>query len=168
MSEEIYARLRDRFQDALQGTSDFRGDQTLLVKTAALPRVAQALRDEFDFAMLVDLCGVDYHPREPRFEVVYHFLSLVHNARLRLKVGVPEGKTVPTLSGLYPMANWAEREVYDLVGVSFEGHPDLRRIFMPEDWMGHPLQRVHPLGYEEVQFTHNFASIDQIKPYAKK
>lgn len=167
MTAPLHARIRDRLgQDVLEW-HDFRGDATFLVRTQSLPGVARALK-ELGFEVLMDVCAVDHHPAQHRFEVVYHFLSLEHNARLRVKVRAPEERAVvPSLAQIYPAANWAEREAYDLVGVSFEGHPDLRRIFMPEEWPGHPLQRTHPLGYEEVQFSHNFKRIDEAKPYAK-
>jgi len=114
-----------------------------------------ALRAE-GFSMLLDLGGVDYLGREPRFDVVYHLLALPARAatvaevstprRLRLLVGVPaEGPELPSATGLWPSADWAEREIFDLFGIVFTGHPDLRRIQMPYDWTGHPLRKDYPL-----------------------
>ena len=114
-----------------------------------------ALRNE-GFTMLLDLGGVDYLGREPRFDVVYHLLALPARAatvaevgtprRLRLLVGVPaEGPELPSATGLWPSADWAEREIFDLFGIVFTGHPDLRRIQMPYDWTGHPLRKDYPL-----------------------
>jgi NADH/F420H2 dehydrogenase subunit C len=115
-----------------------------------------AVRDELaalrrdGYALLLDLGGVDYLAREPRFDVVYHLLKLALNgaqaARVRVLCGVPAGNpTVPSVSDIWPAADWAEREVYDLFGISFSGHPDLRRIQMPVDWEGHPLRKDYPL-----------------------
>ena len=128
--------------------------------TLRLPRehivgVCRALRDtpELSFAVLVDLTAVDYYPRDPRFEVVYQLLRVgdfpragLTPARVRLKVPVPAGDVhVPTVSGVYRNANWAEREVFDLFGVVFDGHPDLRRILTPDEWEGHPLRKDYPV-----------------------
>lgn len=101
------------------------------------------------FEFLADLTGVDLYPVEPRFEVVYHLLSLPHNRRLRLKVRLPgSDPRLESVTGIWPAANWLEREVFDLFGVYFEGHPNLRRILMPDDWEGHPLRKDYPVeGY---------------------
>jgi len=99
---------------------------------------------------------VDYLPRDPRFEVVYHLLSISKNGRFVLKVRVEEqDPRVTTVSGVWPTANWHEREAYDFYGIVFEGHPDLTRILLPEAWEGWPLRKDSPLGYQEVSFTHN-------------
>jgi NADH-quinone oxidoreductase subunit C len=116
----------------------------------------EAVRDELaalrrdGYAMLIDIGGVDYLEREPRFDVVYHVLKLALNgaqaARVRVLCGVPAADpVVPSVSDLWPAADWAEREIYDLFGISFSGHPDLRRIQMPADWEGHPLRKDYPL-----------------------
>ena len=105
------------------------------------------------FEVLVDLTAVDYLPRQPRFEVVVSLLSLTKRSRLRLTVGVPEDDLhLPSLTDLYPSANFLEREVYDLFGISFDDHPDLTRILMPDDWEGHPLRKDYPVGAVPVQF----------------
>jgi NADH-quinone oxidoreductase subunit C len=128
---------------------------TLLVPREHIVATCRAMRDvpELSFAVLVDLTAVDYLPRDPRFEVVYQFVRLgdfprpgLTPARVRLKVPVPAGDVrVPTVSGVYPNANWAEREVFDLFGVVFDGHPDLRRILTTDDWEGHPLRKDYPV-----------------------
>ncbi len=136
-------------------------DQTvLLVPAASLVATALALRDtpELNYSLLAELTAVDYWPRrEPRFDVVYHFASIgvpdfprpgmsATPKRLRVKVAVDgAAPSVPTLSGVYPNANWYEREVYDLFGIIFEGHPDLRRILMPDEWEGHPARKDYPV-----------------------
>ena len=158
--ERIEERLRERFpglalrRHAGPAVRDF----TLIVGAEAIVEVCVFLRDdpEFDFAMLSWLGGMDYLPREPRFEVVYSLLSLSRNARLHLKVQLPgENPSVPTVSSVWPTANWHEREAFDFYGIDFTGHPDLTRILLPEDWVGWPLRKDSPLGYEEVAFTHN-------------
>ena len=116
------------------------------VRPRSIVSVAKALRDdrECDFKLLCDLTCVDYPHEPPRFNVLYNFYSVSRKKRLFVRVRVGEGEAVPTLSEVYPSANWAEREVWDLFGVRFEGHPDLRRIMMPDDWEGHPLQKDYP------------------------
>jgi NADH-quinone oxidoreductase subunit C len=149
----ILAELQQRFGDAIVETHDHRGDATVLVARDALPRVLAHCRDDaaLAFDVLMDLTAVDYlkYPgREdgPRFEVVYHLYSLVHNHRLRLKVRVDEDDAVvPSAVGLWPIADWLEREVWDMFGVRFEGHPNLRRLLMYESFVGHPLRKDYPI-----------------------
>jgi NADH-quinone oxidoreductase subunit C len=130
----------------LEDTSS-RGQRWLTVRTDAIVRIAMLLRDdpELDYKLLCDLFGVDYPDRPQRFEVLYNFYSLSRDARLFVRVRVAEGEWVPTLSGLFGNADWCEREVFDLFGVPFTGHPDLRRILTPDDWQGHPLRKDYPL-----------------------
>ena len=124
---------------------------TGLVSPVELHRAVIALRAEgFDF--LVDLFGYDTPERPARFDVVYLLHRMSDGVRTRLKVQVADGEAVPTITDLYPNADWYEREVYDLYGVPFSGHPDLRRILLPDDWIGHPLRRDHPLGGEVVDY----------------
>jgi NADH-quinone oxidoreductase subunit C len=112
---------------------------------------------EWRFALLADIAGVDWPGREDRFDVVYNLYSPEKNIRLRLKVRVREGEKVLSVSSVWRTAVWLEREVFDMFGVPFEGHPDLRRILMPDDWQGHPLRKDFPLSYELPQFTHNLS-----------
>jgi NADH-quinone oxidoreductase subunit C len=158
--ERIEERLRERFPGLAvrRLTGPAVRDLTYVLPADRVVEVCTFLRDdpEFDFAMLSWLGGVDMLPREPRFEVVYGLLSLSHNARLHLKVLLPgEHPSVPTVSGVWPTAVWHEREAFDFYGIDFAGHPDLTRILLPEDWVGWPLRKDSPLGYEEVAFTHN-------------
>jgi NADH-quinone oxidoreductase subunit C len=104
------------------------------------------------FEMCVDIAGVDYLHRQPRFEIVVNLLSQRHKRRLRIRCGVADGQDVPSLTELYPSANFYEREIYDLFGISFTGHPDLTRILMPDDWEGHPLRKDYAVGSVPVQF----------------
>lgn len=127
----------------------------MTVERSSIARVLSYLRDSesLKFAQLMDVCGVDYLGREPRFEVVYNLLSLVHNQRLRIKVEVEKGMPVPSVASVYSSANWWEREVFDLYGIPFEDHPDLRRILTDYGFEGHPLRKDFPLtGYLEVRY----------------
>ena len=149
----ILAELQRRFGDAVVETHDRRGDPTAVVARDALLAVLAHCRDDvaLAFDVLMDLTAVDYLKfpgREdgPRFEVVYHLYSLAHNHRLRLKVRMDEDDpNVPSAVALWPIANWLEREVWDMFGVRFEGHPDLRRLLLYEEFVGHPLRKDYPI-----------------------
>jgi NADH-quinone oxidoreductase subunit C len=149
----ILELLRERFGSALVETHAHRGDHTGVVDAGALLAVLAFCRDDARLAcdLLVDLTAVDYSKfagREdgPRFEVVYHLASLRHGHRLRLKTRVDEDDpVVPTASGLWPIANWLEREVWDMFGVRFAGHPDPRRLLLYEEFVGHPLRKDYPI-----------------------
>ena len=150
---QILQRLRDRFGGAVVESHEQCGDATLVVDRAGLIELLRLCRDEpaLQFDVLMDLTAVDYQKypgREdgPRFEVVYHLYSLPHNHRLRVKVRADEDEaTVPTASELWPIANWFEREVWDMFGVRFGDHPDLRRLLMYEEFVGHPLRKDYPI-----------------------
>jgi len=149
---------------------EFRGDVSLMVASDQIVEVCRALRDEFGFNVLSAETAVDYWPeQEPRFHMIYQLYSLPHNLRIGLRVPLNgNSPSLPTIETVYPNANWHEREIWDMFGIQFEGHSDLRRILMPYDWEGHPLRKDYPLGYEEVQFTFNYDEIDKRKPYAKE
>lgn len=129
--------------------SEFRaadGTPTFIVPADELQAVLRYLRDEQRFTMLEDVTAVDWYPNEPRFQVVYNMLAIERRAVIRLKVELSgDNPVIPTVTNLFPGANWYEREVFDLFGITFDGHPDLRRIEMPEDWDGHPLRRDYPV-----------------------
>ena len=151
--QEILARLRERFGAVVLDTHAYRGDHTAILARPALVDVLSFCRDDaaLGFDMLVDVTAVDYlkYPgREdgPRFDVVYHLYSVAHNHRLRLKVAVEQDDaSVPTATGLWPIANWLEREVWDMYGIRFDGHPDLRRLLLYEEFVGHPLRKDYPI-----------------------
>ena len=131
------------------------GELSLTCDAAHLPQVATHLRDDpaCQFITFVDLCGVDYPAREKRFDVVLHLLSPVKNQRIRVKCATNEATAVPTLCGVFPAANWFEREAYDLFGIVFEGHPELRRILTDYGFEGHPLRKDFPMsGFVEVRY----------------
>ena len=149
----IVARLRERWGDRILATHDYRGDHTVVVGRETIVPALSFCRDDaaLAFDMLVDLTAVDYSRfpgREdgPRFEVVYHLYSIAHNHRVRLKVPVEQDDAVvPTASGLWPIANWQEREVWDMFGIRFDGHPDLTRILLWEGFNGYPLRKEFPV-----------------------
>ncbi len=149
---------------------EFRGDTTLVVAPDQIVEAMRLLRDEFGFEMLVEETAVDYWPEEkPRFHVVYQVRSIRKNLLIGLRVALDgNAPSIPTITGVYPNANWFERELWDMFGIRCEGHPDPRRILMPEDWEGHPLRKDYPLGYEEIQFSFNIDDVDARKPYAKE
>lgn len=165
--QKIVETLKQRFA---AGTYEFRDEVSLIVAPEQIVEVCLALRDEFDFNLLTEETAVDYWPEQtPRFHVVYRLRSLKNNQIIGLRVPLNGNSPVmPTIVGVYSNANWFERELWDMFGIRFDGHPDLRRIIMPYDWEGHPLRKDYPLGYEEVQFTFNFDEINVRKPYAQE
>jgi NADH-quinone oxidoreductase subunit C len=140
----IVKKCRAWEPEAIAETLRFRGETTLVVARERLRRVAEFLASEpdLDFKLLVDISAVDRFPVEPRFELNYHMVSLSRRERLRVRVRVAgRDPAVDSVTQVWPTANWHEREIFDLFGVRFEGHPDLRRILMPEDWEGYPLRK---------------------------
>ena len=153
--------LRRELPDAVLGSDEAFGEVTILVARPRLVEVARLLRDHEDALYELPICvtAVDWPDREPdtpRFDVVYQLRSMQHNDVVRLVVQVPEDDpTVPTLEGVFAGMDWHERETYDLLGIRFEGHHDLRRILLPEDWEGHPLRKDYVSFGEPIAFTHN-------------
>ena len=151
LGEHVAAGLAE----AVLGRDIAYGDLTILVDPARIVEVVTFLRDDPScrFVSFIDLCGVDYPGRERRFDVVYHLLSPAHNTRIRIKVETDETTPVPSIIDVYPAANWFEREAYDLYGILFSGHPDLRRILTDYGFEGHPLRKDFPLtGFVEVRY----------------
>ena len=129
---------------------------TIYVPGDRLVDTCKALRDlpSLRYEVLVEITAADYFPREPRFEVVYHLLSIANRSRLRLKVRVPGDGAVPTIQSVWRGAGWPEREVWDMFGILIDGHPDLRRLLMPEDWEGHPARKDYPVQIRKVAQTY--------------
>jgi NADH-quinone oxidoreductase subunit C len=169
MSKELNAAIDALAKEFKAEASEFRGESKMLISPERIVGAATLLRDQHSFEMLAGQTAVDYWPQqEPRFHVVYLFHSYSKNMRLEVRAPLNgNSPSMPTVSGVYPNANWFERELYDMFGIRFEGHPDLRRILMPHDWEGHPLRKDYPLGYEEVQFTFNYEEIDRRKTRPK-
>jgi NADH-quinone oxidoreductase subunit C len=144
--EALIEAIRDRLGAAVEGAAESFGDPVLVIRPGAVRPVMAALRETpFDYAVLLDLTCVDRAAEEGRFELVYHLYSLSRNVRLRLKASVPAADpAVGSLVGLWKNADWLEREVFDMFGVRFEGHPDLRRLLTYEGFEGHPLRKSYP------------------------
>jgi len=170
------AAVREAFPEALQEAAEFRGEMTIQVAPEAIVDVARFLRDTDDlkYNFLVDETGVDYLGETPRFAILYHLYSMLYNRKLTLRVRVAEPEdpdtlpSLPSVTGLWPTADWQEREIYDMFGIVFDGHPNMRRILNPDDWDGYPQRKDYPLGYETVQFSFNFDEIQKHKPFAKE
>ena len=177
--------LRDAFGDDILHVKTFRGEITVVVPPERLLQVLDFARvsSGLIYNMLSDVSAVDYYPadygdefdgdgcdfRPQRFAVSYHILSMLYNRRLRVKVFAAEEElALPSATAVWPAANWLEREIADMMGIAFVGHPDQRRLLMPEDWHGHPHRRDYPLGKETVAFSFNEAEIRKHKPFAKE
>jgi len=150
--QSVLDALDSRVAAALVGSEQSMDMPTLRVETQRIVDVCTFLRDapalRFDF--LCDVCGVDFHPQTPRFEVVYHLYSIAHKHRLRLKCTLAEDETIPSVTSVWNTANWEEREAYDMYGIVFADHPDLRRIYMWEEFEGWPMRKDFPLrGYKD-------------------
>ena len=153
--EELSSHIDAKLPGAILERTIALGELTLAVAPADIVRVLTALRDDTQclFEVLIDICGVDYPEREKRFDVVYHLLSPRKNQRIRVKCQTNADAPVPSVVGLFPVANWYEREAYDMYGILFAGHPDLRRILTDYGFQGHPLRKDFPLtGYVEVRY----------------
>jgi len=140
----VIERIEAQLPGVVLDRHDFRGDETVVVAGDRFLEVVDFIFGE-GFQMLLDVTAVDREDREPRFDVVYHFLNLTSQDRLRIKVPVAEGCAVPSLVSRFKSADWSEREVFDLFGIPFEGHPNLSRLLMWEDFPGHPLRKDYPL-----------------------
>ncbi|HXV28629.1 MAG TPA: NADH-quinone oxidoreductase subunit C [bacterium] len=146
---KLHEQLKQRWPEDVIELHDFRGDETAVIRRESLLRIADFIKRDpgFDMNVLTDLTAVDglALKTQPRFEVVYHFYSLPKNHRLRIKVPVEEGDAmVPSLTRIWPAADWFEREVWDMFGIRFEGHPNLKRILMYDEFTGHPLRKDYP------------------------
>jgi NADH-quinone oxidoreductase subunit C len=153
--ELIAQELRDRDADSVLDTVFFRERAAVLVSPASVPATLETLRGK-GYGFLASVHGVDYFPEEPRLGVHYELLDMANVDRICVRTRVPlDAPSVPSVTGDWPTANHQEREVFDMFGVIFDGHPDLRRILMPEDYEGHPQRRDFPIGGEPILFTHN-------------
>ena len=178
LGEKIAADLKGRVTGHVVAV----GELTITAEAPSIVEVLTYLRDdpECRFVCFIDICGVDYPEREKRFDVVYHLLSPYRNQRIRVKVAAGDRDTVPSVIAVFPAANWYERETYDLYGVLFSGHPDLRRLLTDYGFSGHPLRKDFPLTghvevryddeqkrvvYEKVRLTQELRSFDYLSPW---
>jgi NADH-quinone oxidoreductase subunit C len=145
-SNRAVIKLKEKFPTSILDVKEFRGEVTVVVNKQDIVEISRFLRDNLAYNLLTDVTAVDYLGQEPRFMVVYNLYSIPNKDRLRIKAPVAESDcSIETLSGLWNSANWLERETYDLFGIIFNNHPDLRRILMTDDWVGHPLRKDYPL-----------------------
>jgi NADH-quinone oxidoreductase subunit C len=180
--EEIGDYIGNKLAGSIRSSDITGGELTLHVDADALLKVLAFLRDDVNcqFKQLIDVCGADYPERERRFEVIYHLLSMTQNARVRLKIDTDEETPVPSATGLFSAAGWWEREAWDLYGILFADHPDLRRILTDYGFEGHPLRKDFPLTgyvevryddeqkrvvYEPVKLTQEFRTFDFLSPW---
>jgi NADH-quinone oxidoreductase subunit C len=179
---EVSERIATALGDYVQTPLVSHGELVVITRPDAILRVLKFLRDESAcrFEQLIDICGVDWPNREPRFDVVYHLLSVSRNQRIRIKVPIGEGEAVPSCTNLYTAAGWFERETWDLFGIYFADHPDLRRLLTDYGFEGHPLRKDFPLTgyvelrydeeqkrvvYEPVKLTQEFRRFDFLSPW---
>ncbi|MBJ6726022.1 NADH-quinone oxidoreductase subunit C [Geomesophilobacter sediminis] len=136
-------KLKERFADSILECKEFRGEVTVTVKKEKILEILKTLKEDLRYNFLTDVTAVDYLGQSPRFMVVYNLYSIPNKDRLRVKAPVDD--SIDSATALWNTANWLEREVYDLMGINFVNHPDLRRILMPDDWVGYPLRKDYPL-----------------------
>jgi len=178
--EGIIDAVREAIGSAFLSARDEVDEVSIDVTRESVAEVLRILRDSLDYQQLMEIAGVDYPERAERFEVVYHLLSITRNHRLRIRVSTDEATPVPTVTDLYPVAGWLEREVFDMYGVVFEGNPDLRRILTDYGFRGHPQRKDFPLTgyvelryseeekrvvYEPVQLSQDFRDFDFMSPW---
>ncbi|MDB5698366.1 MAG: NADH-quinone oxidoreductase subunit [Alphaproteobacteria bacterium] len=178
--ECIIDAVKTAIGDAFLEAKDAVDEVSITVRRASVADVLRILRDQFEYQQLMEIAGVDYPSRAERFEVVYHLLSLTRNHRIRVRVTTDEEQPVPSVTGLWPVAGWLEREVFDLFGVLFDGNNDLRRILTDYGFRGHPFRKDFPLSgyvemryseeqkrvvYEPVQLAQDFRAFDFLSPW---
>jgi NADH-quinone oxidoreductase subunit C len=180
--QDLGEYIQSAMPQAVRGIEVINDELCLIVEGDAVPRVLTFLRDDSNclFKQLIDICGVDYPERDPRFEVVYNLLSMRHNQRIRVKVRCGEDDVVPSVTGVFSAATWYEREAWDFFGILFSGNPDLRRLLTDYGFEGHPLRKDFPLTgfvevrydeaqkrvvYEPVALTQGFRSFDFLSPW---
>ena len=178
--EGIIDAVKAAIGDAFLSGKDSVGEVSIDVARDSVADVLRTLRDELAYQQLMEIAGVDYPSRPERFEVVYHLLSVTKNHRLRIRVTTDEANAVPTVTGIFPVAGWLEREIFDLYGVLFDGNPDLRRILTDYGFRGHPQRKDFPLTgfvelryseeqkrvvYEPVRLSQDFRNFDFLSPW---
>ena len=160
LDNELVRRFKDRFGDAVREAWLDRKQAILVVDRERLVEIAQYARDEEKFNLLTDLTAVDWPKREKRFDVILNLYSFAKNERLRLKVHAAENELVPSVTSVWGAANWLEREAYDMFGIVFEGHPDLKRILLPDEWQGHPLRKDYDILTQDTAWVRENLGIE--------
>ncbi len=157
---ELVDRLKDRFGDQISEFGVMLGQSFMVGKSEALVSILEFLKLEADFDYLVDLTAVDYPKRAARFDVVYILYSFARNERIRVKTMVAENAKADSVVGVYATANWLEREVFDMFGIQFAGHPDMRRILLPEEWVGYPLRKEYSIIQQDERWVRENLGIE--------
>lgn len=160
LDNELTRRYRERFGAAILNALEDRKQPYLVINSAQLPEIARYSRDEEKFDLLEDYTAVDWPRREKRFDLVAELYSFPHNLRLRLKIPVAENERVTSLVEVWPTANWLEREIFDLFGIEFAGHPDLKRILLPDGWEGHPLRKDYDILKQDTNWVRENLGIE--------
>jgi NADH-quinone oxidoreductase subunit C len=153
LNNELVARLRAKFGAGIVEAMEDRKQAIVTVERARLAEIALHLRDDEKFDMLSDLTAVDWPKREKRFDVVLNLYSFPKNERLRVKAWAADGEQVPSLTGVWPVANWLEREAFDMFGIVFAGHPGLTRILLPDEWQGYPLRKDYDILQQDTAWV---------------
>jgi len=160
LNNELVTRVRAKFGAALVEAIEDRKQAILTVECGKLAEAAQYLRDEEKFDLLSDLTAVDWPKREKRFDVVLNLYSFVKNERLRVKARAGDGEEVPSVAGVWPTANWLEREAFDMFGIVFAGHPNLTRILLPDEWQGYPLRKDYDIIEQDTTWVKDNLGIE--------
>ena len=160
LNNELASRFRARFGAAILEAMEDRKQAILIVERAHLAEIALYARDEEHFEMLADLTAVDWPKREKRFDVVLNLYSFAKNERLRLKVHAADGEEVPSVVGVWVAANWLEREAFDMFGIVFTGHPNLKRILLPDEWQGYPLRKDYDILQQDTAWVRENLGIE--------
>jgi len=150
---ELVTRLRSQYGSGIKEASTYMGQKYLVVDPAILYEILLRMRDDELFDYCVDITAVHYPKREAQFDIVYVLYSFHHNERVRVKTQIKDGESVRTAVEIWPTANWLEREVYDMFGITFDGHPDLKRILLPDGWKGHPLRKDYPILQQDQEWV---------------
>jgi len=157
---ELAQAVKERFGNRVLATSTYLGQNFIVTTPDAAVQVLEYLKLEADYDYLVEITAVDWPKRAERFDLVYIAYSFAHNERVRIKTQIADGFEAPTATGVHPTANWLEREVFDMFGIRFSGHPDLRRILMPEDWQGHPLRKDYGILQQDTRWVQENLGIE--------
>jgi NADH-quinone oxidoreductase subunit C len=157
---DLTASLKEQFGDRITEYSAYLGQNFLIAKSEAVISILEFLKLEKDFDYLVDVTAVDYPKRAERFELVYILYSFARNERIRIKTMLAEGARAATAVNVHVTANWLEREVFDMFGIQFEGHPDMRRILLPEEWEGHPLRKDYSILKQDERWVQENLGIE--------
>jgi len=160
LDNELVQRLKARFGDAIREATLDRKQAIVLVAVEKLREISRSCRDDEKFDMLADLTAVDWPKREKRFDIILNLYSFPKNERLRLKAHAAESEPVPSVVEIWPVANWLEREAYDMFGIVFEGHPDLKRILLPDEWQGHPLRKDYDILTQDTTWVRENLGIE--------